>query len=72
MAIEKIDEDLCTGCEICIDDCPMDVIRLDKKKGKAYIAYFEDCGVCFQCMTHCPVDAISVSSLSPRKLILPY
>ena len=72
MAIEKIDQELCTGCEICIDDCPMDVIRLDKEKGKAYVAYYEDCGVCFQCKNNCPVEAISVTSLSPRKLILPY
>ncbi len=71
MAIQKIDEALCIGCEICIEDCPTDVIRLSKER-KAYIAYLEDCIVCFQCTTNCPADAISVSSLPARELILPY
>lgn len=29
MSIERIDPDLCNGCRLCIDACPMDVIRLD-------------------------------------------
>ena len=72
MGIEKIDEALCDGCRICVDVCPMDVIRFEEAKGKAYIAYAEDCGVCFQCDMDCPTEAISVSSLAPRKLTLPY
>lgn len=72
MGIEKIDQELCNGCEICFDDCPMDVIRMDKQTGKAYMAYGKDCGVCFQCVDGCPTGAISVSPLAPRELILPY
>ena len=72
MGIKHIDEELCTGCGICVDDCPVDVIRLDEEKGKAYIAYPKDCAVCFQCQTYCPEGAITVSSLAPRELILPY
>jgi len=29
MSIERIDPDLCNGCRLCIDACPMDVISLD-------------------------------------------
>jgi NAD-dependent dihydropyrimidine dehydrogenase PreA subunit len=72
MGIDRIDQDLCTGCGICYDDCLMDVIGFNDKTEQAYIAYPEDCAVCFQCVNACPVDAISVSSMSPRKLVLPY
>ena len=29
MSIERVDLALCNGCRLCIDTCPMDVIRLD-------------------------------------------
>jgi NADPH-dependent glutamate synthase beta subunit-like oxidoreductase/NAD-dependent dihydropyrimidine dehydrogenase PreA subunit len=29
MSIERIDQDLCNGCRLCVDACPMDCIRLD-------------------------------------------
>jgi NAD-dependent dihydropyrimidine dehydrogenase PreA subunit len=72
MGIEKIDEELCNGCGICVDDCPVDVLRMDEPKGKAHIAYGRDCCVCFQCADGCPTEAITVSSRSPRELVLPY
>lgn len=72
MGIEKIDRELCNGCGICVDDCPTDVIRFDEESQKAYIAYENDCGVCFLCSDDCPTAAIKVTSLTPRKLILPY
>ena len=39
MSIEKIDHDLCTGCGICVDICPMDVIRMKEDGEKAVIKY---------------------------------
>ncbi len=72
MVIERIDKDLCNGCQMCYDDCPMDAIRFDHGEQKAYIAYSEDCVVCFQCANNCPTNAISVSPLTARVLILPY
>ena len=71
MGIQKIDEELCNGCGICVEDCPVDVLRMNEKD-KAYIVYPQDCGVCFQCATNCPVLAVTVSSLAPREFILPY
>ncbi len=71
MGVQRIDEKLCNGCGICVEDCPTDVLRMNPED-KAYIAYAKDCAVCFQCSTNCPVAAVTVNSLAPRELILPY
>ncbi len=72
MGITLIDEVLCTGCRICVEDCPMDVIRMDEKKGKAYIADPEDCAVCYQCENGCPENAIEISPEIVQSLRFPY
>lgn len=61
MSIERIDSELCTGCGICVNSCPMDVIRIDRESKKAVIKYPEDCMCCDYCELDCPVDAIYVS-----------
>jgi len=61
MSIERIDESLCSGCGTCSDSCPMDVIRIDGERGKATIAYPEECTLCALCEIECPVGAIYVS-----------
>lgn len=58
----KVDENACTGCEVCVESCPMDVLRMDEVKGKAYPAFLEDCQICFLCQMDCPREAISVSA----------
>ena len=65
--ISRIDPEKCTGCGICADRCPVDVIRQDSET-KAYIAYPEDCMTCFGCEIGCPEDAIFVH---PFKEVLP-
>ena len=72
MGIETIDEESCNGCGICIEDCPMDVIRLNEVNGKAYIRYPKDCMVCYLCEMGCPMDAIKVSAECVRRLRFPY
>jgi len=64
MSIERIESELCNGCGICVNSCPMDVIRMDEKGKKAIIKYPEDCMCCDACEFDCPVDAIYVS---PKK-----
>ncbi len=71
MAIEKIDVELCTGCEICIDDCPMDVIRIDQATKKAFIKYLRDCQACLLCEFNCPNKAIYVSPDYERRIPVP-
>jgi NAD-dependent dihydropyrimidine dehydrogenase PreA subunit len=64
MTIERIDQDLCTGCGECVASCPNDVIRLDPEQGQAVIRYPDDCTLCGWCAADCPEDAIY---LSPEK-----
>lgn len=66
--IEKIDLDLCDGCNVCIESCPTDVIRLIDVGGpgqtgtwKAVVAYPNECHSCRLCAIDCHVDAIHVS-----------
>ena len=61
MTIEKIDNELCIGCGICVQICPMDVFRMDEDSKKAIIRYPEDCMLCELCVLDCPEEAITVT-----------
>ncbi len=69
MAIDTIDSVLCNGCGICVRNCPMDVIRMDKEDGKAYIKYPEDCMLCGICL-ECPQKAIHLMKDYIKPIIL--
>jgi NAD-dependent dihydropyrimidine dehydrogenase PreA subunit len=56
----KVDLDRCIGCGICVQDCPLDAIRLKKKK--AVIG--DRCSECGACMRVCPEEAISADDVS--------
>jgi electron transfer flavoprotein alpha subunit len=51
----KIDRDLCTGCESCIESCPYDAIVMRDEKAEIN----ELCQLCKACLTVCPEGAIS-------------
>ncbi len=57
--IETLDHDLCDGCGICMDVCPMDVFRRDAA-GVFRIVYEGDCMTCFNCELECHMDAVHV------------
>lgn len=61
MAIKIIDYEQCNGCGICVENCMMDVFRMDEKTKKPVITYPEDCAVCYVCETDCPASAITVT-----------
>jgi len=58
--IELVSAERCTGCNICVRICPMNVF--DPVPGAApIIARNDDCQTCFMCELYCPVDALYVS-----------
>jgi len=55
-----IEHERCTGCKKCYEVCPLDIIAWDEKKNKPYVAYPEECQLCFICQEECPAEAIKV------------
>ncbi|MCF7853917.1 MAG: 4Fe-4S binding protein [Candidatus Pacebacteria bacterium] len=51
-----IDKNACTGCENCVEACPVDAISM--VDGKAEVS--DECIDCGQCVDECPVDAIEM------------
>lgn len=61
----EIDEELCKGCQLCIEACPKDVIELGHKFNVKGWRYAEpkpesNCIGCKQCAIVCPDVAIRV------------
>lgn len=52
-----VDKEKCTGCEACVDTCPVDAISMDD--GKAVVDA-DTCIDCGQCVDECPVEAIEM------------
>ncbi|MCX8021251.1 MAG: DUF362 domain-containing protein [Syntrophorhabdaceae bacterium] len=53
----KVDEELCTGCGVCIEQCPVSAISI---KGDFPQADTEKCIVCFCCQEACPSKAMKL------------
>ena len=71
MGIKRIDGNLCTGCGICVEQCPMDVLRLDASTAspRAVIMYLRDCQSCALCEEECPEGAVTVVPNFVRRVI---
>jgi Fe-S-cluster-containing hydrogenase component 2 len=52
-----VDRDECTGCETCVETCPVEAIAM--KDDKAEIDQ-DKCTQCETCVPECPVEAIKV------------
>jgi len=55
--IAKVNEELCTGCQTCLNVCPFDAISRDEEKGIAVISEAL-CTGCGTCAAACPSNAI--------------
>jgi electron transport complex protein RnfB len=56
--VAVIDEDLCIGCTLCIQACPVDAILGAGKQMHTVIA--PECTGCELCIEPCPVDCIDM------------
>jgi len=50
-----VNEDLCIGCGVCVDDCPVNAISMEDEKAKINM---EECIHCGTCHSVCPQDAV--------------
>jgi len=52
----EIDEEICSGCQTCLDVCPMDVFAPNPEEGKPpVVLYPDECQFCGQCVEDCPL-----------------
>lgn len=52
-----IDEAECTGCGLCVDTCPENVLELNDDD-IVFLAKPDDCTSCGECEEECPSEAI--------------
>jgi 2-oxoglutarate ferredoxin oxidoreductase subunit delta len=52
----------CKGCEICVQICPRQVLRLSDRL-KAEAVHLEQCTGCLSCEIYCPDFAIDVTEV---------
>ena len=57
-SVAFIDENICIGCTLCIQACPVDAILGAAKQMHTIIA--SECTGCELCLAPCPVDCISM------------
>ena len=52
-----VDAENCTGCESCVESCPVEAIEM---KDDLAVVDAETCSECSECVDVCPVEAISM------------
>jgi len=52
-----VDPEKCTGCESCVEACPVEAISMKDDKAVVDPDTCSECGVC---VDTCPVEAISM------------
>ena len=64
-----VDQETCTGCQDCVERCPVEAIEMlsiaGSKKLKAYVDA-EKCVGCGVCVVKCPADALGLKLVRPE------
>ena len=70
-----VDWDICEGCGVCLDVCPMHVYGWRETSGhptsdkKPSPVGESECACCYECEAQCPVQAIQVVFGPPREFV---
>ncbi len=67
--VAKITPELCIGCTLCVQACPVDAIVGAAKYMHTVLA--EECTGCELCIAPCPVDCINMNELMPDDTPVP-
>ncbi|MBW1785784.1 MAG: 4Fe-4S binding protein [Deltaproteobacteria bacterium] len=64
----RVDSELCTACETCLDRCIFSAVEMNEEQDLAVIdpGKCQGCGVC---LVTCPTEAISLVEVRPREFI---
>ncbi len=67
--IAKVDEELCSGCRICLTVCEYNAIKIVERGGRN-VAYVDEalCKGCGACVGSCPSRAIEVLNLGLKQV----
>ena len=70
MARTSVNEDICSGCGICVEVCPFEIPEIVKKNGKRVSQIDEaSCMGCGTCVSACPSGATQAIGLKSNQLI---
>ncbi len=64
-SVVRIDEQMCIGCTLCIQSCPVDAIVGAPKQMHTVIA--AECTGCELCIAPCPMDCIDLIAIESGK-----
>jgi NAD-dependent dihydropyrimidine dehydrogenase PreA subunit len=56
-----VDNDKCTGCEECVNNCPQVVFQMTDGKSDPFQA--SECVNCETCLNVCPTNAITITEM---------
>jgi ferredoxin len=62
----KVDSDKCIGCGFCVRDCPVEAVKLVKKKAVIYDHWCTHCGLCLRV---CEAEAITADETMPADAV---
>lgn len=69
-AIALIDEELCSGCKVCIPLCRYDAIKVKEKNGKTVAEVSEvSCMGCGTCASGCPTKSITMKHFTDKQIL---